>query len=410
MEKKKSWDKKWKKVSDKTLGKGGQGVVYLVESRDLVEKVYNHSHGILGNSEYEFTLEKFDRFRDYINGIVAMGSADMQGALKVIKDIPYGNDKQKAEERFKIEIAILKKNLHKNLIRILDTDNESWYVSKYYYNGTLTKANSNEVFKGDVYKALKALRPLIEGVSKLQKDKIYHRDIKPDNIFLDGDNNLILGDFGIAFSRDGKPRVTGTLEKVGSWECMPPWERGRRSEKVKPTFDVYSLGKVLWSMLTGNPIIANEYRFNDDEDSLISLFPNEKYMYMVDDLLKKCVVHKEINCKIYDAEILLDEVDYIIRIIKNNSDSLDVVDENGNEFERLCKVCGVGKYKIEGEYILAKPSGNKGISGAGGRVMKALICNRCFHVELFSPSNVKIAEDAFNNAVTRFKNPDIKHD
>jgi len=388
MAKRNSWEEKWKKVSDKPLGEGGQGVVYEVESRDVVNEIRSITHNVLGHTG-GYTEEAFDDLRSLINTIVKMDSKKYRGALKTIKGKPYGNNLQKAKIRFKHEVKILKKYLHSNLIKILDTDYESWYVSKYYPNGTLTEANNNNMFKGDVYKAVMALRPLIEGVSVLHAGKEYHRDIKPDNIFLDEDNNLILGDFGIAYYEDNQPRVTVTQEQVGG-ECTPPWARDGRLDNVQPNFDVYSLGKVLWTMLTGNPVVSNEYYY-EGEGSLISMFPLEKYMYLMHELLIKCVVHEKKRCKIHDAEKLLGEVDYIIQMIKNNSDRLCIVDEKGNEIERLCKVCGVGAYRLIADYTDPIAINRFGIKPSDhNQLMKALVCSKCGHVELFTCHNSNV--------------------
>ncbi len=103
---------------------------------------------------------------------------------------------------------------------------------------------------------MKAFRPLVEGVAKLHERGFVHRDIKPQNIFIDANGNLVLGDFGIVFFDDpAHTRLSATFENVGSRDWMPGWAYSVRIEAVKPAFDVFSLGKVLWAMISTKPVL-----------------------------------------------------------------------------------------------------------------------------------------------------------
>jgi serine/threonine protein kinase len=91
--------------------------------------------------------------------------------------------------------------LHPNLLKILDADPDAkWFVSQFHPNGTLVE--NQHQFVGNFSKALRAFRPLVEGVSELHKHGRVHRDIKPQNVFFDAADNLILGDFGLVFFTD----------------------------------------------------------------------------------------------------------------------------------------------------------------------------------------------------------------
>jgi serine/threonine protein kinase len=96
-------------------------------------------------------------------------------------------------------------------------------------------------FKGDAFSALKAIRPVVAALSRLHKDKMVLRDIKPANVFFEN-NCLVLGDFGIAFSPTHVDRITTPNERVGPRDYMPGWANiGMRFEDVEPNFDVYML-------------------------------------------------------------------------------------------------------------------------------------------------------------------------
>ncbi|MFB3906566.1 MAG: protein kinase [Acidobacteriota bacterium] len=99
-------------------------------------------------------------------------------------------------------------------------------------------------------KSSAAFRPLVEGVVALHQDKLVHRDIKRENVYLDEQDRLVLGDFGLVYFIDDKrSRLSAQFENVGSRDWEPPWAQGVRLEKVTPAFDVFSLGKMPTSIL-----------------------------------------------------------------------------------------------------------------------------------------------------------------
>jgi len=247
-------------------------------------------------------------------------------------------------------------------------------VSQYHPKGTLIE-NQNK-FVGNFIKSLRVFRQLVEGVSELHKNNIVHRDIKPQNVFLDSDDNLVLGDFGLVFFTDERhTRISGTLENVGSRDWMPAWAMGRRVEDIKPSFDIFCLGKLLWSMVSGSPFL-NLWYFDKPENNIEEKFPNSKSISWVNSLLKKCIVEHEENC-ISNATELLAAVDEVLSNADINADRFDP------KIERRCKVCGVGTYAL---IVDRKPaqSRNFGLETAGDRSFKIFTCNHCSHVQLFA--------------------------
>lgn len=120
-------------------------------------------------------------------------------------------------------------------------------------------------FQGNMLAALAAFRQLVEGVSQIHDAGLAHRDIKPANVFMSSDNRLVLGDLGMVFfADDQRTRVMETYKNVGSRDWMPGWAMGIRVEDVKPSFDVFSLGKLFWSMLSGRPKLQPWYHHRDE--------------------------------------------------------------------------------------------------------------------------------------------------
>ncbi len=365
--------KKWEIVGG--LGQGGQGKVHLVSRKAPPER-----DSELRSSLHRMTTgypnpDAYQLFRRCLRETMKIDDPANQGALKVLHQPQDARDAALAKERIKREIQVMSTTRHTNLVEVLDVDPDSqWYVSKYYPNGTL--AQKGDMFKGNLHAALKALRPLVDAVAELHKNRHVHRDIKPHNVFLGPNDELILGDFGLVHFVDTQhTRMSSTYENVGSRDWMPGWAMGMRVEEVEPTFDVFSLGKLLWSMLSGQPILQLWYfrkaRFNVEE-----LFPNCNYMGLANGLFARCIVEEEKDC-LPDAAALLGEIDTVLRVVEIGADPI------GNNVKRRCKVCGVGDYALIVEGY-ADDLREFGIRPVGDRMMKAFACSHCGHVQLFS--------------------------
>ena len=108
-------------------------------------------------------------------------------------------------------------------------------------------------FRSQPTMAAAALIPVIGTLAVLAEGtpRIHHRDLKPTNLlYLSHETNLYLGDFGCAFLSDGE-RITPDLRALGAWAFRPPEYSGGRLEEVDEKGDVFSMGKVFWSMING---------------------------------------------------------------------------------------------------------------------------------------------------------------
>lgn len=309
-----NYSDRWRTIEP--LGEGGQGKVYRVCRLDpkLEEACVKAIQAITGISSLEERRKHLHDFIRPLSKLLQSEDPAHQGALKVLHEAKEARDANLASDRIRGEIKVMSENLHPNLIEILEVDPDlTWYVSKFYQNGTLE--DKSDMFKGNFRKTLKAIRPLVEAVATLHKKGYVHRDIKPQNVFLNSKNDLILGDFGlIYFEDDQRTRISATYENVGSRDWMPGWAMGMRIDKVKPTFDVFSLGKLLWSMVSGKRILQLWY-FDKDDFNVERLFPESPTIKFANPLFEKCIVENEEDC-MADASVLLSEIDNTLEKIE----------------------------------------------------------------------------------------------
>lgn len=373
-----NYDQRWHVIGE--LGSGGQGIVY----RTIDRKKYDFKDAIpmqlinsmrslfnYGNLGPRGIQQQFELFKECIIKSLDAHNPQNQFALKVLHQ-PIDDV---ASKRIKREIVAMQEIDHPSLMKVEDADNDAkWFVMRYFINGTLS--NNLNRYKGQLLKSLKAIRPLIHGVSILHSRGIIHRDIKPQNVFIEHNNDLVLGDFGLVFFQDkDHSRISNTFENVGSWRWMPPWATNKRIDEVNPSFDVFSLGKLLWSMISGLPNM-NLWYYDHPEYDVTGIFPNDDKMRLANILFSKCIVQYENNA-FTDASLLLKEVDEIITTIENNTGVID------SKSELKCSVCAYGHYKLK---IDRDPElmSNFGIKAVANHLLKIYICDYCGNAQLFS--------------------------
>lgn len=374
------YSSRWEIIKD--IGQGGQGKVYEVLDKNRFHTKVNLQEMIQASIKKFSSIqtkktkeEAFELFKVAVLQLIQIEDPIHHGALKILHEPKDARDFKRAEVRIKREIQAMSENQHPNLLKILEADdNSKWFVSQFHPRGTVDK--NPKKFVGNFGKALRAFRPLVEGVSELHKKNLVHRDIKPQNVFLDLNDDLVLGDFGLVFFTDDlHTRISDIFENVGSRDWMPAWAMGMRVEDIKPSFDVFSLGKLLWSMLSGKLILRLWY-FDRGEFNVEKMFPNNRLMSLANQLFRKCIVENEADC-LPNAIVFLKEVDSFLSLMDNNADVI------APDIRRQCKVCGIGNYEL----IVEK--GNRGhLEAFGlhpnvGAPFKIFACDYCGNIQLF---------------------------
>jgi serine/threonine-protein kinase len=183
----------------------------------------------------------------------ADGQFEQKVALKIIKP---GMNSQEIVSRFEEERQILARLQHPNIARLLDggiSDQGLPYFTMEYVDGLpITQFCDNKNLS--INERLELFVKVCDAVMYAHQNLVIHRDIKPGNILVQEDGTVKLLDFGIAkvFEEDEKQKfVTRTGIRVMTPEFASPEQV--RGETVSTATDVYSLGMVLYHLLTGYP-------------------------------------------------------------------------------------------------------------------------------------------------------------
>ena len=158
-------------------------------------------------------------------------------------------------ERFVQEIKTTAALQHPHILPLFDSgaaDGFLFYVMPFIDGETLRAKLDRETQLG-VDDAVRIAREIADALHYAHEHGIVHRDVKPENILLHGGHAMV-ADFGIALavSAAAGGRMTETGLSLGTPHYMSP-EQATAEKEISARSDVYSLGSVLYEMLTGNP-------------------------------------------------------------------------------------------------------------------------------------------------------------
>jgi tetratricopeptide (TPR) repeat protein/tRNA A-37 threonylcarbamoyl transferase component Bud32 len=173
---------------------------------------------------------------------------DEKVALKLIK--PEVAADKGTIERFRNEMKFARQVGHRNVSRMFDLGKHegTYYITMEYVPGEDLKSFIRRIGQLPVGKAVSIAMQVADGLKEAHLQGVIHRDLKPRNVIIDREGNAKIMDFGIARSLKSE----GMTEKgimVGTPEYMSPEQTETRD--VDQRSDIYSLGILLFEMLTG---------------------------------------------------------------------------------------------------------------------------------------------------------------
>ena len=169
-------------------------------------------------------------------------------AIKVLR--PEYQSDMDFVHRFSLEAEAAAKMSHENIVNMLDVgiDHEMRYIVMEYVDGRTLKEMIRQEGRIHPDVALRMAIRILAAVDHAHRNGIVHRDIKPQNILVDGEGRIKVADFGIARLKTG-PTADAEGQALGSVHYLSPEQA--RGEVADEQSDLYSVGVVLYEMLTG---------------------------------------------------------------------------------------------------------------------------------------------------------------
>lgn len=277
----------WKII--KELGQGGQGSVFLVQN------IKTGQHGALKN------LKNLRRIGRLVN-----------------------------------EQAALRKIEHGNVVRVLDSNFEDkpFIVLEYVEGRSLGEITPEELSSIPLNYRYEWFFQICSGLKAAHQHGLIHRDLKPENILIGADRIVRICDFGLVYI-DEDNRLTETLEQVGSRYFISPECEEGRSDDITSKTDIYSLGKILYYLLSGGIRFPRELQRAPKYDLRRML--NDPAMEAFSRILDKTIVQNP-DGRLEDVEIMEKEVKKAVNL---HEAKLPIA---GVQETYRCVFCGVGRY------------------------------------------------------------------
>ena len=201
------------------IGRGGMGVIYRARQR--------HSHRIVA-----------------VKRVLNYQAADSRDKIM----------------RFRREADAAASLDHPNILPIYEVseseDGLPFFSMKFAAGGSLREAGPS--LRNQPRKCVQLMAKVARATEYAHGRGILHRDLKPGNILLDDRGEALVSDFGLAKAVEGNSDLTKSLTTFGTPGYLAPEQAEGVSAKLTPAADVYSLGAILFDLLTGRPPFVGE--------------------------------------------------------------------------------------------------------------------------------------------------------
>ncbi len=269
----------------KSLNEGGQSVIFIVEDR-------------AGELQGEYALKRLKR--------------------------------KNRVARFRNEVAILRRLNDRNIIKLVDaqvqedgSDDDSFLVMPVAEQGDLSRRLA--LYKDQLESVVQVALQIARGLKHAHDNNVIHRDVKPGNIlFPTVGHDVWVSDFGLSFDLTAEERHTPDGEVIGPRVFIAPELTEYGQHDVKQSADVYSLGQVIFYMLTGGRWVSG---LNIHDQKYNQLFNKGRRHTLLRLLLGRMIRERE--SRYADMAPVIAELEEIDNWERNAAGSL--LDEHGEQ-------------------------------------------------------------------------------
>jgi serine/threonine protein kinase len=295
-----------------------------------------------------------------------------QHAFKFLND----NAAPKARDRFRRELQAVTSLNHPSIVKIVQhaqADDSFQYYVMAYVDGieTLRKRmdrHTNPFYK-DPTKAVDGFIQIVEALALCEKHGIIHRDLSPANMLVTEDGGIVLIDFGLCHIEDDH-MITLTEEAVGTPHYRAPECSGYSPQEATIKADLYSAGKLLWSMITNKLAFDREKPVFNDQ-ALALLLPHNPMAWHLHHIFEKSIRHNPSHRYPSATEALVRARD-VKHLISAGYRPLELLTGD------TCHICGVGKYgQLPAAYQDSLYTYTRHLSTI---VQTFDVCSYCFHL------------------------------
>jgi serine/threonine-protein kinase len=165
--------------------------------------------------------------------------------------------------RFQREAQLLAEVLHPNIVQIFEIAEEqgTLFFAMEYVEGETLRAKIKKHLPTP-REAVVTMVAITHAIAYLHSKNIIHRDLKPSNIMMQSDGTIKVMDFGLAKKLLSEQQLTRPGDNIGTIGYMPPEQYEGQPDNIDVRSDVYSLGVMLYEMLTGTMPFQGETPIN----------------------------------------------------------------------------------------------------------------------------------------------------